>query len=181
MIRYILPAQLKKMYARHKVMCVCECCVSVMGINSPLLKWRYSYTKNLRRQSKWSKNKVWWKRRSHIPIIKIQLCQLDVIFMPKHLIQKKLQCVNILSLIIHCHTGNMYYYAVLNAHVSIFLTNKQIISIQKQHPQYSFTFIASLDVVLLMVELHWKTKIYVTCVNKNLHQINLQKYTPEKS
>ena len=26
-----------------------------------------------------------------------------------------------------------------------------------------------------------KEKIYVTCVNKNLHQMNLQKYTPEKS
>ena len=26
-----------------------------------------------------------------------------------------------------------------------------------------------------------KDKKYVTCVNKNLHQINLQKYTPEKS
>ena len=26
-----------------------------------------------------------------------------------------------------------------------------------------------------------KHKIYVTCVNKNLHQMNLEKYTPEKS
>ena len=137
--------------------------------------------KNWKIKSQFLKNKVRWKRRSHIPIIKIQLCQLDVIFMPKHLIQKKLQCVNILSLIIHCHTGNMYYYAVLNAHVSIFLTNKQIISIQKQHPKYGFTFITLLRVVLLMVELHWTTRKYVACVNMNIYLTNIHKYTLEKS
>ena len=32
-----------------------------------------------------------------------------------------------------------------------------------------------------MVKFYWNTRKYVTCVNKNLHQINLQKYTPEES
>ena len=36
-------------------------------------------------------------------------------------------------------------------HTLIFLTKIQIISIQKQHPQYGFTFITSLDVVMLMI------------------------------
>ena len=57
-------------------------------------------------------------------------------------------------------------------------TNKKM---KKQNPQSGFTFITSLDVVLLMVELHLRTIKYVTCVKNNLHQINLQKYTPEKS
>ena len=52
---------------------------------------------------------------------------------------------------------------------------------KRQHPQLGFTFITSLDVVLLMVKLHWRTRKYVTCVNKNLYQIHLQKYTPETS
>ena len=52
---------------------------------------------------------------------------------------------------------------------------------KKQHPQLGFTFITSLDVVLLMVEFHLKTKKYVTCVDKNLYRIHLQKYTPEKN
>ena len=39
---------------------------------------------------------------------------------------------------------------------------------KKQHPQFGFKFITSLEVVLLMVEFHLKTKKYVTCVNKNL-------------
>ena len=63
---------------------------------------------------------------------------MDVIFMPKHLICKRLQCVHILSLIMQCHTGNAYCNSVLSAHVSIFLTKKQIISIQKKHPKIGF-------------------------------------------
>ena len=62
-----------------------------------------------------------------------------------------LQSVHILSLIIHCHTENLYCGAVLNVHVSIFLIKKHIINIQAQHPQYGFTFITSLRDVLLMV------------------------------
>ena len=113
--------------------------------------------------------------------IKVQWCHMDVIFMPKHLICKRLLCAHIFSMIMHFHTGNVYCGAVPNIHVSIFLTKKQIIRIQTQHPQYGFTFITSLDVVLLMVEFRWKTKKYFTCVNNHLHQITIQKYTPEKS
>ena len=78
--------------------------------------------------------------------------------MPKHMIWQMLQCAHILSLIMHFHTGNVYYGAVPNVHVSIFLTKIKIISIHKKHPQYGFTFITSLDVVILMVEFHSKRK-----------------------
>ena len=99
---------------------------------------------------------------------------MDVIFMPKHLIQQRPQCVHILSLFMHFHTRNVYCGDVLTVHVSIFLTKKQIIIIQKQHPQFGFTFITPMQIVVLMVEFHWRTRKYVTCVNKNLHQMNLQ-------
>ena len=105
--------------------------------------------------------------------IKIQWCHMGVIFMPQHLMWQRLQCAHILSLIMHLHNGNLYCGAVPTFRVSIFLTNKQIKNMKKKHPQLCFTFITSLNVVLLMVEFHWKTK-YVTCVNKNLHQITLQ-------
>ena len=72
--------------------------------------------------------------------------------MPKHMIRQRLQCAHILSLIMHFHAENLYCDAVTNFHVSIVLTKKQIISIQEEHPQYSFTFTTSLYVVLLMVE-----------------------------
>ena len=106
---------------------------------------------------------------------------MEVIFMPKHMIWKMLQCAHILSLSMHCHTVNVYYVAVLTVLVSIFLTKKQIKNMTKKHPQLGFTFITSLNIVLLMVELRWKTRKYVTCVNKNIYQIHLQKYTPGKN
>ena len=52
------------------------------------------------------------------------------------------------------HNGNVYCGVVLTVHKSIFLTKKQIKSTNKQHPQLGFTFITSLDVVLLMVKFH---------------------------
>ena len=44
--------------------------------------------------------------------------------------------------------------AVLNVHISIFLNKKERKKKNKQQPQLSFTFITSLDVVILMVEFH---------------------------
>ena len=99
---------------------------------------------------------------------------MEVIFKPNHMIWQRLQRVHILSLIMHFHTLNVYFDDVLTFHASIFLTKKQIISIQTQHPQLGFTFITPLRVVLIMVEFHWKTIKYVTCVNNNLYQTNLQ-------
>ena len=100
--------------------------------------------------------------------------------MPKHLIWQMQQCALILILIMHFHTGNVYYGDVPTVHVLIFLTKKQIKIMKKQHPQLGFTFITSFYGALIMVEFHLKTRKYVICVNKNLYQINLQKYTPER-
>ena len=106
---------------------------------------------------------------------------MGVIHMPKNMIWQMRQCTLILIMIMYFHTGNVYYGAMMTVHLLIFPTKKQIKNMKKQHPQLCFTFIISLDVVLLMVEFHCKTKKNVTCVNKNLHQINLQKYTPAKN
>ena len=106
---------------------------------------------------------------------------MGVIFMPNNLICQMQQSELIIILIINFHTGNVYCDAVLTVHVSIFLTKKQLKSMKKLHPLLGFTFITSLEVVLLMVEFHWKTRTYGTCLNKKLYQINIQKYTPEKN
>ena len=79
---------------------------------------------------------------------------MGVIFMPKHLIWQMQQCAHILSMIMHFHTGKVYCGVVLTFHVSLFLTKKQIKNMKKQHPQLGFTFITSLDVVLIMVEFY---------------------------
>ena len=74
--------------------------------------------------------------------------------MPKHIIWQMQQCALILIRIIHFQTGNVYYSAVPTVHVLIFLTKKKIKNMKKQHPKLGFTFITSLDIVLLMVEIH---------------------------
>ena len=79
---------------------------------------------------------------------------MAVIFMPNHLIWQMQQCALILILIIHFHAGNVYCCAVPTVLVLIFLTKKQIKNMTKIHPLLGFTFITSLDVVILMVEFH---------------------------
>ena len=167
------------MSARYKVMCGCECCISAKSIHSSLLSWRDRYLKNWKIKSKILKAEV--LVRNHITYmkhIKIQWFHMVVIFMTKHLIWKMLQCVHIHSLIMHFHTVNVYCIFLSTVHVSILLTKKHIKNMKKQHPQLGFIFITSFDVVLIMVEFHWKTGKYFTCVNKNLHQMNLEIYAP---
>ena len=65
------------------------------------------------------------KHITYIQHIKIQWCHMGFIFMPKHQIRQILKCEHILSLIMHFHTGNVFYSYVLNVLVSIFLTKKQ--------------------------------------------------------
>ena len=67
-----------------------------------------------------------------------------------------LKCAHILSLMIHFHTGNVYCGAVPTVHVLILLTKKEEKNMTKQQSQLGFTFITSLGVVLLMVEIHLK-------------------------
>ena len=44
----ILPPQLKKMYARYRVMCDCKCCISSKIIHSSLLSWSDHCLKNIK-------------------------------------------------------------------------------------------------------------------------------------
>ena len=151
-LRSLLPPQLKQMSARYKIVCGCECFISAKSIHSSLLSWRDSYFKKSKIKAKMIKAEgLVRKHITYTHNIKIQWCHMEVIFMPKHQIWQMLQCAHILSLSMHFHTGNVYCVAVLTVLVSIFLTNKQLKSMTKLHPQLGFTFITSLDIVLLMV------------------------------
>ena len=50
---------------------------------------------------------------------------MGFIFMPKYLIWKMRKCALILTVIMHYHTGNVYYDAVPTVNVSILLTMKK--------------------------------------------------------
>ena len=51
-LQSLLPPQFKKMSARYKIMCGCECCISAKSIHSSLLSWRDMYLKNSRIKTK---------------------------------------------------------------------------------------------------------------------------------
>ena len=170
------------MPARYNVMCGCKWWISAKSVHSSLISCRDRFLKNSKIKAKMFKAEGLVKKHiTFMKHIKIQWCHMGVIFLPNNMIWQRQKCAHIHSLIVHFHTGNVYWGAVPTVHVAIFLTKKNIKNMKKHHPELGFTFITSLDGVLLMVEIHWKTKTYVTRVNKNLHQMNLQKYTPEKS
>ena len=102
---------------------------------------------------------------------------MGVIFIPKNLIWQRPQYAHIPSLTMHFHTGNVYCGDVMNVHISIFLTKKQIISIQKQHSHFGFTFITSLHIVLPMLEFHWKKKSCYMCKQESSSDKSTKIYT----
>ena len=63
----LLSPQFKIMSSRYKVMCSCKCCISSKSMHLPLLSWRVLYLKKTQGlQPKFSKQKVWGKRKSYI-------------------------------------------------------------------------------------------------------------------
>ena len=64
-LRSILPPQLNNMYARYKVMCVCECCICAKIINSSLLSWHDCYLRKLNNLSK-KKNRGSGENYNHL-------------------------------------------------------------------------------------------------------------------
>ena len=50
-LRLLLSPQFKKMSARYKIMCGCECCISAKSIHSSLLYWRDRHLKKLKYKS----------------------------------------------------------------------------------------------------------------------------------
>ena len=101
---------------------------------------------------------------------------MQVIFMPQHQIWQMLQCAHILSMSMHFHTGNVYCDAMTmctypqSEHALphwkcvwrccddcpyINIPDQETTKKNKEkQPQLGFTFITSLDIVLLMVEFH---------------------------
>ena len=65
-LRSLLSTQLKKMSARYKVMCGCECCISAKSIHSSLLSWRDKYLKKLKDKSQNSQSRRSDEKVHHI-------------------------------------------------------------------------------------------------------------------
>ena len=64
-IQSIIPPQLKKMYARYKVMCGRGCCISARIIHSSFISWRDSYLRKLKNISKNAQNRRSGEKANH--------------------------------------------------------------------------------------------------------------------
>ena len=62
----LLPPRLKKMSARYKNMCGCECCIYAKSIHSSLLSWRDWYLKKLKDKSQNSQIRRSGEKTHHI-------------------------------------------------------------------------------------------------------------------
>ena len=65
-LRSLLPPQLKKMSARYKIMCGCECSISAKSIHSSLLSWHDKYLKKLKDQSQNAQSRRSGEKAHHI-------------------------------------------------------------------------------------------------------------------
>ena len=139
---FIIATPIKKISSRYKVMCGCEFCIYAKSIHSSLLSWYDWYFKKSRFKAKTFKEEGMGKKKTvYMKHIKIRSCHMGVIFMPKHLIWQRKQCVRIQSQIMHYHTGNVSYDVVPNVQALIFLTNNQMINIPTLVLQFDFIFI----------------------------------------
>ena len=81
------------------------------------------------------------KKIAYMKHIKIQSCNMGVIFTPKHMTWQRKKCVHNHSQIMRYHTGNVYWVVVPNVQALIFLTRKQMIIIPTPVLQLVFTII----------------------------------------
>ena len=151
----LLPHSLKQISARYKVMCGCECYISAESIHSSFLSWRDRYLKKLKDQIQNSQSRRSGEKEHHI----YETYKNTLMPHGRHIYAKASDM----------EKGTMCTYPQYNHALPhwkcalrccddcpcINLTDQETYKkMTKQHPQLSFTFITSLDIVMIMVELH---------------------------
>ena len=151
MIHTIFTPQLKKMSAYYKVMCSCECCISVKIMHSSLLSWWYYYLKNSNTKAKTHKTEG-LDKLTIISLINIKTMWWHMFFtdIKQHLIWT--------HHIMHYHTGNVCCVLVPITHVLISQAKNHISIIKAHVLQYMFMFITSLHDIQCMEDSHWKKR-----------------------
>ena len=100
---------------------------------------------------------------------------MGVIFMPNHLILKRLQCAHILSMIMHFHTGKYVLRCCADCPCINITDQETDNQYSETTPSIRFHIYHIIGSCTAHGTIKLKDKKYVTCVNKNLHQITLQK------
>ena len=150
-LRSLLPPQLKQMSERYKVMCGCECCISAKSIHSSLLPWRDTHLKKLKDKIQNSQSRRSGEKAHHI----YETYKNTVVPYVRHIYAKSYDTENA-TMFAYPHSDHAlpHWKCLLWCCAEcpcINLPDKLKKNMRKQHRQLGFTFITSLDVVLLMV------------------------------
>ena len=178
----ILPPQLKKMTARYKLMCGCECFISAKIMNSSLITCIYYHLEKPKDRSHNVQNRRYGEISSCIfetyknyvlphgfHIYNTTACMTMEKFAPVPL--------NIMGY----RTVNVCYIVVISSKVFSYPVRSQIkmqqTCVQKQY----FMFTVIYHVVLCTADVHTKNKKHVQCVPHFQYLTVLPKYTHEKN
>ena len=174
-LRSLLPLQLKQMSAQYKVMCGCECCIYAKSIHSILLSWRDRYSEKLK--DKIQNSQI---RRSDEKSHRIYETYKNTIMAHGRHIYDKSYDTEKDKMCIYPQSDHAlpHWKCVLRCCARFTCIN---ISDQETYNQYSettpsisFQIYHIIGRCIAYGRIPLKDKKYVTCVNKNLHQITLK-------
>ena len=167
-----------KMSERYKFVCGSKYCISDKSIDASLLSWRGLYLKNLKIKAKILKTESLVKKKiAYMKHIKIYSDATWTSYLFQSIwygkgsnvcISSVWSCTAILKICI-CVLLFCDKCPYINLHDKE--TDNQY---SDKTPSIRFHIYHIIGVVLLMIEFHWKTINFFTCVNKNHHQTNLQ-------
>ena len=154
-IAFTVATSFKKMSARYKIMCGCECCISTKSIHSSLLSWRDRSLEKIKDQSQNSQSRRSGQKAHHI----YTTYKNTVMPHGSHIYAKASDMANdTMCTYPHSEHALPHWKCVLRCCDDCTCINipdqETTKKMTKLHPQLGFTFTTSLDLVLLMVEFH---------------------------
>ena len=181
-LRSLLQPQLKQMSARYRIICGCEYCIYAKGIHSSLLSWRDRYLKKLKDQSQNAQIRRSGEKSHHI----YTTYKNTVMPRGSHIYAKASDIENVtMCTYTQSEHALPHWKYVLWCFYKCPCIN---IPDQETYNKNSDTTPSIMFHIYHIVTrctdhgiIPSKDKKYVTCVNKNLHQKNIQKYAPEKT
>ena len=168
------------MSSQYKVVCGCECCISDKIINSAFISWRDRYLKKLKDQSQNAQIRRSGRKAHHI----YETYKNTVMPHGHHIYSKAYDMAqSTLCAYPQCDHSLPDWKCVLRC-----CSNFPCINISDQEtdnhnpdttPSIRFYIYHIFAHFTTHVGIPLKEKKYVTFLNKNLHHMNQQKYTPE--
>ena len=163
-------------------MCGCECYISAKSIHSSLISWSDTYLKKLKDQSQNAQNRRSGEKKNHI-----HETYKNTVMPHGHHIYAKAYDMTQATLFTYPQSDHAlpHWKCVLRCcadYPCINLTDLDKYNHNSDTtPSFRFHIYHAIARCTAHGRILFKYKKYVTCVNKNLHQMHLQRYRPENS